>query len=408
VAVRKTLKIGSWVLVVVCALVPRQSEAQTTSGGGSGRTTARGTATGWMTATNYLGIENFQCDCTISFESRTSARSFVFRSEPVVLGVRRGGPSYGLLQRGDVITKVHGRSITTTDGGRRFASIEPGDDVELTIRRDGRTMNVKMRATEAPSTSYTVAPVGPGAYSIAFDTPVPAMPAQPAIPATPPAVIWAPEPAQPALPPEPAIAVQPAIPAAPPAAGYTVVWGGTPTVPAVPAMPRGWFGFAIRCNGCGWSSSSATSDPVWESDEVPQIWRIEKGSPADVAGLRNGDRITHIDGHSILSREGARRFGRVRPGERIRLRVQRGASSIEKTLTVGTRPEVRAAVAARVPGVATTVAPGVRRQLRYTGSMDNVTVEVWSPGGPTVDKVGDTMVITVGSSVVRIKVDPKK
>jgi hypothetical protein len=40
--------------------------------------------------------------------------------------------------------------------------------------------------------------------------------------------------------------------------------------------------------------------------------------------------------------------------------------------------------------------------------MDNVTVEVWSPGGPTVDKVGDTMVITVGTSVVRIKVDPKK
>jgi hypothetical protein len=50
----------------------------------------------------------------------------------------------------------------------------------------------------------------------------------------------------------------------------------------------------------------------------------------------------------------------------------------------------------------------MRRQLRYTGQMDNVSVEVWSPGGPTIDRIGDTMVITVGSSVVRIKVDPKK
>ncbi|HEX6575581.1 MAG TPA: PDZ domain-containing protein [Gemmatimonadaceae bacterium] len=404
---RKTLRIASWTLIVVCALVPRQSEAQATSGGGSGRATARGTATGWMTATNYLGIENFQCDCTISFESRTSARSFVFRSEPVVLGVRRGGPSYGLLQRGDVITKVDGRSITTSDGGRRFASIEPGDDVDLTIRRNGRTMTVSLRATEAPSTSYTVAPLAPGAYAIGFETPAPAIPAEPAIPAAPPVVIWTPEPAQPALPPEPVMPAHPAVPAAPPTAGYSVVWGATPAVPAVPAMPRGWFGFSIRCNGCGWSSSSATSDPVWESDEVPQIWRIEKGSPADVAGFRNGDRITHIDGYSILSREGARRFGRVRPGERVRLRVKRGSSTVERTLTVGTRPEVRAAQISRVAPRAA-VAVGARRQLRYSGTIDNVSVEVWSPGGPTVDKIGDTMVITVGTSVVRIKVDPKK
>jgi hypothetical protein len=49
----------------------------------------------------------------------------------------------------------------------------------------------------------------------------------------------------------------------------------------------------------------------------------------------------------------------------------------------------------------------MRRELRYTGNLDNVTVEVWSPGGPSVEKIGDTMIITVGASVVRIKVDPK-
>jgi hypothetical protein len=50
----------------------------------------------------------------------------------------------------------------------------------------------------------------------------------------------------------------------------------------------------------------------------------------------------------------------------------------------------------------------MRRELRYSGQLENVTVEVWSPGGPTVEKIGDTMVITTGASVVRIKVDPKK
>ena len=50
----------------------------------------------------------------------------------------------------------------------------------------------------------------------------------------------------------------------------------------------------------------------------------------------------------------------------------------------------------------------MRRELRYSGRLEDVTVEVFSPGGPTVERVGDTMIITVGSSVVRIKVDPKK
>ena len=108
----------------------------------------------------------------------------------------------------------------------------------------------------------------------------------------------------------------------------------------------------------------------------------------------------------MLSREGGRRFGRVRPGQRVRLTIQRGSSTFVREVTLGTRPEVRAAMAATTPR--TPAPPSMRRELRYTGQIDNVSVEVWSAGGPTVEKIGDTMVITVGASVVRIKVDPKK
>jgi predicted metalloprotease with PDZ domain len=145
---------------------------------------------------------------------------------------------------------------------------------------------------------------------------------------------------------------------------------------------------------------------VWESQEEPEILMISSEGPAYRAGLRTGDRIIAIDGFSILSRQGARRFGSVRPGKEIRFTIKRGSSTMVKTLTPTRRPEEVAAIAAVSPRAATP--PVMRRELRYNGKIDNVTVQVWSAGGPTVEKAGDEMIITVGGSVVRIKVDPKK
>jgi membrane-associated protease RseP (regulator of RpoE activity) len=141
------------------------------------------------------------------------------------------------------------------------------------------------------------------------------------------------------------------------------------------------------------------------------VSRVDSESPAGRAGIRTGDRITHVDGLSITSSEGARRFGSAEPGQKVRLTIKRGTRTLERDIVVGTRPEARAAIAAAAPRPRPprpALTPTMRRPLRYTGQMDNVSVEVWSPGGPTVDRVGDTMVITVGTSVIRIKVDPKK
>ena len=375
--------------VVVSALIPRvAADAQVA------RVAPR---TAWTTATNYLGIENFQCDCTISTGSGNTPRNFEFRSAPVVLGVMRRGPSYGILRRGDVITHIDGVSILTTEGARRFASVVPGDDVDLTIKRSGRTMKVALHASETSGRIYTSAPGV--SYSIGWD--------EPAVAPTPPAAprVWAghtPAPVQPALP------ARPGVPSTPVAPG--VVWvGPTPAVAAVSALPRGWYGFSVRCNGCGWTTVSRDEPPMWESPEIPEVSRVDSESPAGRAGIRTGDRITHVDGLSITSPEGARRFGSAEPGQRVRLTIRRGSATLQRYVIVGARPEARAVVAATVPrSPRTPTPPSMRRQLRYTGQMDNVSVEVWSPGGPTIDRIGDTMVITVGSSVVRIKVDPKK
>ena len=394
------------VAVIVSALAPRAaSHAQAASGGG------RSTAT--MTSTNYLGIENFQCDCTLTSGDRPGSRRFLFRSEPVVLGVRRGGPSYGILERGDVITHVDGRSIRSAEGGRRFAAVVPGNDVELTVRRDGRPFKAVIHAGEAPFV-YSF-PDGSG-YGIGWqEPPTPAVPPEPPTPSARSRVlpgvtphVGAVVPVQPALPAHPSPGAVGAVGAVPGAVGYGYSVA-TPPTPAIAARPLGWFGFSIRCNRCGWSTNSSDDSPVWESETSPELSRVDPESPAGRAGLRAGDRITHIDGHSILSRLGARRFGSVRPGQRVRLTVQRGTSTLERELTLGTRPEARAAIAERAPRPPRAPSsPTARRELRYTGQIDNVFVEVWSPGGPTVDRIGDTMVITVGTSVVRIKVDPKK
>lgn len=365
-------------LLVVCALVPRRAAAQVATTISPSR---------WTTATQVLGIENFRCDCTISTSS-DSRKRFVFRSEPTVLGVMRRGPSYGILYRGDVITHVDGYSILSSEGARRFSSIEPGDDVDLSFKRNGRTMKATIHAEQTEPNVYVLAPEAPGGYATGWDvTPTPAIPAIPATPAIPP------------------MTPAPAVPAAP---GYISI-PATPVAPAMPAVlavPRGWFGFSIRCNGCGWVLSEPGRSPVWESDEPPELSMVAAESPAGRAGLRSGDRLTHIDGISIMTREGARRFGRVKPGQRVRLTVQRGNTTLTRELTLSSRPEVRAAIAAAGPRTA--IRPSLRRELRYTGELDNVSVEVWSTGGPTVEKIGDTMVITTGSSVVRIKVDPRK
>ncbi len=180
-----------------------------------------------------------------------------------------------------------------------------------------------------------------------------------------------------------------------------------PPVPPVPPSgwpsPSGWFGFSIRCNDCGWAQNSNDDAPVWESRNEPVLARVAGDSPAGRAGLRVGDRITHIDGVSILTANGARRFGAVKPGQRVKLTVARNGVSLTREMVLTSRPEVQAAIAARSPRAAA----ARTRPLRYTGRLDDVSIEVWSAAGANVERLGDTITISVGGSTVRLKVAPQ-
>jgi membrane-associated protease RseP (regulator of RpoE activity) len=66
---------------------------------------------------------------------------------PVVTSVVEHGPADEAgLQAEDVILAVDGFDITTVEGGRRFSEIEPGDRVELTVRRGDERRTLVLEA----------------------------------------------------------------------------------------------------------------------------------------------------------------------------------------------------------------------------------------------------------------------
>ena len=408
---RKVARIAAGI-VVIASIVPGRAGSQSVAGG---NTTINSTGAG------YLGILQLKCDCTLRLDPADRFRSFRFRSDPVIASIEPGSPVDGVLKVGDYITHIDGYRLRGVPGAQRFADIRPGQDIALTIWRNGVTSVVKVQAKGVDWNDKRVlgllgpAAPGPGTRWESWDNgaagviaapPHPSEPARPGVPAHPvvPGVwVEAPRPAEaPRAPRTPRASEAPTVPPAEPVAG---VWA---VVPESRATPSGWFGFSFRCTDCGWTRTGEASDPVWESDEAPELSMISSGGPAARAGLRRGDRLTHIDGHSITSREGARRLGAVKPGQRVKLTVVRDRTTLTRELTLGRRPEARAAAAVVAARAATTPRPALQRELRYTGKIDDVEVEVWSTAGSSVTRVGDTMVITVGGTVVRLKVDPKQ
>lgn len=394
--------------VVIAAVIPGRASPQVASGG---NTTINSMSTG------YLGILQLKCDCTLRLDRNDRFRSFNFRTDPVVVAIEAGSPADGLLRQGDYITHIDGLGLRTADGAERFSQIRPGQSVDLTIWRNGTRSNKRITATPldwsdrrvlgtlAPSVDayaaqwQLLAPDAPGAPAIAGTPPTPAQPAHPGVAPG----VWGEAPT-PRSPSSPRAVVAP--PARPGVSSRAVrVWS---TVPDAASAPSGWFGFSFRCSNCGWARSGDDELAVWESDEYPELSMVASGGPAARAGLQAGDRLTHIDGYSITSSQGSKRLGAVTPGQKVRLTVSRDGKPLTRELTLGRRPEIRAAAMVAGARPSTTPRPGVRRELRYTGKIDDVSVEVFSGAPSTVERVGDTMVITVGGTVIRLKADPKR
>jgi membrane-associated protease RseP (regulator of RpoE activity) len=252
-----------------------------------------------------LGIAGFECNCTYT-SLPDGTRYWVFRSEPIVLRTREGGPAARLLHSGDAIVAIDGSLITTREAGRRFANLQAGEKVTLTIRRDSRIQRVELVAEGRCE---------PGAGLRGT--------AEPELP---------PEPELPTLP-EARAVPQPA--AAPALAMEALLEAQGLGIRSLRA--QGWFGFGISCSDCT-IEILPDGARAWEFSEPPEIMLVEPGSPADRAGLRSGDVLVEIDGVPLVNEEAGRRFGAVKPGETVRLTYRRGGTVETVSVTAESRP----------------------------------------------------------------------
>lgn len=235
-----------------------------------------------------LGIEGIACrNCTLR-TGQGEENVWRFRAEPEIINVRPGSPAAGKLQAGDVVTAIDGQLITTPEGGQRFANIGHGERVTLTIRRGARTSRVEMVAAAR------------------CREPSPPLP----------------EPPQPSLTPLP---TEPGLPEA-----------LSPELPGK-IWPSGWFGFSVSCY-CDIESGGADRPAIWSFRRPPEIQSVERGSPADRAGLERGDVLLEIDGIPLTTAEGGRRFGVVRAGETVRFTYRRGDRTETVSLQALARP----------------------------------------------------------------------
>src|SRR5919106_837293 len=94
--------------------------------------------------TGDLGIESLLCvsgSCAVNMRTQRGY-THDFSTEPRIRGIIGGSPADGKLQDGDILIAIDGVLITTREGGRRLANLQPGKPVNLRIRRDGREMDV--------------------------------------------------------------------------------------------------------------------------------------------------------------------------------------------------------------------------------------------------------------------------
>src|SRR5579885_1314429 len=94
------------------------------------------------------------------------------------------------------------------------------------------------------------------------------------------------------------------------------------------------FGFAVECSRCtsvGRRGQGGGRGPaaVWQYEENPRIAVVVTGSAAERAGIRVGDHLVAVDGKSITTDEGSRRFSELRAGDSTRLTLERAGKTLD-------------------------------------------------------------------------------
>lgn len=310
------------------------------------------------------GFETIDCvNCEITARGQSW---IVFHSQPVVRGVRGDGPAAGRLVDGDTLLAIDGLVITTPQAARRYAGAAVGDTVEFRVRRGATTVTARIAVGQqcgaagrtftwythphAPQLRlYFNATVDTVLKRVRFNTDVRFDTLRTRFRSDS-AVLWfardsvrwrveVPK-------------VNAALLKAPIRFSYnlTPAFRRAVTFADSAAMTPGWIGIAMfrMLRSPDQLRSQDLAGAVFT--ELPEIAAVAPGSPADSAGIVPGDTLWAVDGISILTAEGARRFLDAPVGVAMYLLVRRAGAMVRVRVVPKEAPvEPPAAVPVRQP-----------------------------------------------------------
>ena len=237
-----------------------------------------------------LGITEFSVGTSLTITPNDMY--YTFDSEPRIRALDPEGPAAGILRRGDTIIAIDGLLITTRQAGRRYATLKAGEPVDVTVRRRRqlRTFTIIPAATASDdSISVTAWPSDLSeamldSINSYLDRIVNDLSGR----------------------------------------GYydlsSAVWNEA-------------FGLGLGLSFRG-SCTKRDGFRSWNFRESPLVKTVEPGSPAETAGIRPGDILTHIDGIRLVRRAGGRKFSEIEPGQTITWTIEREGRRLTMETTV--------------------------------------------------------------------------
>jgi hypothetical protein len=277
-----------------------------------------------------LGIGEMRCSsgrCLRGWAFQGGRLITTFTTEPSVHALKP--PASGVLEEGDVIVSVDGKLSTTTEASRRLRLLEPGDRVRLRIRRDGVERDVTI--TAAPTCDFLRHGV------LAIDREAGRDLAE--------ALKHLDENLDIRIEGLDELSRNLELRVLPELENldfdfqfdFDSLHGGL----LGRVEPPYELGLELTCGFfCGWRRGEG--DTVeWRGQYPPKVAGVVAGGPADRAGIREGDVLLLLDGHSFVGEEGGRALGRLGPGRPLTLQYLKGGETLTTTTITPRAPTAR-------------------------------------------------------------------
>ena len=263
-----------------------------------------------------LGIEELRCSsgrCLRGFTFEGGRLITTFTTEPRVHALKP--PADAVLEEGDVIVSVDGLLSTTAEAGKRLAKVEPGDRVRLKIRRDGTEREVTVTAAASCDRvqrrvfafdGFDFENLGERLGELhaleGLDERLRDLDIQ----------IFTPD-----------FDFEPG--------DFRFEFDSLAVRPFARVRPPYELGLELTCGFfCGWRRGEGDA-VVWRGQHPPKVARVIEGGPADRAGIREGDVLLLLDGHSFVGEAGGRALGGLEPGRALTLQYLKGGETLATT-----------------------------------------------------------------------------